>query len=365
MFGGLFGFAGEITIEETVINGPAFLIGSSAFGHVGNGGVPSGPITRTVAFPDGIEADDIALLYVEVQDDDAVDLDSADWTLLVAQDGGSPSSQLHVFWIRCDSDTMPDVVITVDNSGTGFGDHIATQMHVFRGAKNEDSPVNVLASGSNVSNDTTPNPVGATTTEDNCLAIVALSVGLDTSGDTDIADQTFSAWSNADLVDFHQIADHRTGARGGGGFGIAIGGKVLSGAFGVSNVTQSTATQNAFVTIALEPQSSTGPSDSVAPVIDDISPDSDTVYASSILSAKITDETGLALVLIVASFPDGSAEVVHDGDEFRGNYRGGVNDREAVTGGYRYTIRRTGGWVQSPSLEYYALDGGGNLAEIA
>lgn len=82
----------------------------------------------------------------------------------------------------------------------------------------------------------------------------------------------------------------------------------------------------------------------------------------------ITDEdaepglgAGLERALPVIMFPDGTDALVHDGDAFRPRFYGST--REAITGGYRYTVVWfTGRWPQPPTLMPYAYDLRGNEA---
>ena len=52
--------------------------------------------------------------------------------------------------------------------------------------------------------------------------------------------------------------------------------------------------------------------------------------------------------------------VAHDGDTFCGAFAG--SDRAVIAGGWRYTIRRNGGWVDPPVFKLLAIDTFGNEA---
>jgi PKD repeat protein len=111
--------------------------------------------------------------------------------------------------------------------------------------------------------------------------------------------------------------------------------------------------------------------DAVAPVITIVSPAAGgNVYADTIVTLDVTDETGLALVAILAVCRDSDGnvvteDIVHDGDAFRQHYQSMANTRTAIADGYRFTIRRDDGWTGSPTFEYLILDAGGNFAEVA
>jgi hypothetical protein len=57
----------------------------------------------------------------------------------------------------------------------------------------------------------------------------------------------------------------------------------------------------------------------------------------------------------------GEVYVVHDGEKFRGNFNHG-SQRFAITNGYRFHVRRNGGWITAPTFEVHAVDVGGNEA---
>lgn len=69
---------------------------------------------------------------------------------------------------------------------------------------------------------------------------------------------------------------------------------------------------------------------------------------------EVTDETALGRVFVVARFPTlGVEEVVHQGDRFASLYTG-ASSRASITGGYRYSVKRNGGWPAPPVLTVYA-----------
>lgn len=107
------------------------------------------------------------------------------------------------------------------------------------------------------------------------------------------------------------------------------------------------------------------PVDSTPPTITNFSPAAGTGIASGqVLQFDITDESGIAAVVLLASFPSGNVEIIHDNDGFRGSYVGGSNGRTAIVGGYRYTVLRVGGWLEAPTIEFIPVDTSGNLGVI-
>ena len=76
----------------------------------------------------------------------------------------------------------------------------------------------------------------------------------------------------------------------------------------------------------------------------------------------MTDETALRRVVLLSRFAGRNDEVIHDGTEFRAPYSAS-STRTAIAGGFRFRVRRTGGWPSSPSILPLAVDTSGNVAE--
>lgn len=118
--------------------------------------------------------------------------------------------------------------------------------------------------------------------------------------------------------------------------------------------------------LPLEPVADACPVDITAPTITNLDPAPGVgVRARTVISFDIADETSLALVVLIASFSDGTVEVIHDGTNFRGAYLGAANTRTAISGGYHFTVLRDGGWTRSPTIEYLPIDHGGNVGEVS
>lgn len=74
----------------------------------------------------------------------------------------------------------------------------------------------------------------------------------------------------------------------------------------------------------------------------------------------VTDDSGaFRRIIVTATFADGSSEVVHDGDNFAARY-GATSTRDPILNGWRYRVRRTGGWPYGPTIRAYAIDPEGN-----
>lgn len=105
--------------------------------------------------------------------------------------------------------------------------------------------------------------------------------------------------------------------------------------------------------------------DTTPPVVTNFSPATGTLLLpNTVISFDVTD-AHLALVGIDATFPDGTAETVHDGFQFVGNYTGSANTKTAISNGYTYTVLRNGGWLFAPTLKFPVVDSGGNIAVIS
>lgn len=88
------------------------------------------------------------------------------------------------------------------------------------------------------------------------------------------------------------------------------------------------------------------------------------VTPNTALVVRVTDATGnLLRVMIVARFPNGDEELVGvaspEGFRYTARYSG--SSLSGVTGGADFSVVRTGGWQQAPTLDVYAVDEAGNL----
>lgn len=89
------------------------------------------------------------------------------------------------------------------------------------------------------------------------------------------------------------------------------------------------------------------------------------LQSTDTVSFDVTDDTQLLSVMILARFGFLDApELVHDGLAFSPAYS--VNStREAIDGGWHYTLLRKSGWPEGPTLLLYVLDAAGNEAAEA
>ncbi len=97
--------------------------------------------------------------------------------------------------------------------------------------------------------------------------------------------------------------------------------------------------------------------DYVEPQITNLSPaPGSVIYPWTTVSFDVTDETGILFLEIQADH--GTREVIHDGDAFVYPYT--TSSRVPVENGWRYQVRRTGGWKTSPRFLVRAFDTAGN-----
>ncbi len=82
---------------------------------------------------------------------------------------------------------------------------------------------------------------------------------------------------------------------------------------------------------------------------------------SSAVGVDVTDSSGLRTVLVTVDFPELKlSEVVHDGVDFKGPYKGLSTFAALSLGHFQYAVRRKGGWPEGPVFHVYAADAAGN-----
>ena len=211
-----------------------------------------GAVTVSPAWPAHV-AGDIALLFVESDAaDGAVTLTTAAGFVQVTNSpqvgtyslGGG--TRLTVFWARATSAAM------ATPSVANPGNHVYAQIITYRGAVTTGDPWDVTGGGGDsgvLLGNTSVTVTGVTTTVPGALVVQAVS------RDNDRNDAEFSAQTNANLTGIVERADGGTTSGNGGGFAVWDGAKVTAGATGDTTATISRTTINAFLTIALKPES--------------------------------------------------------------------------------------------------------------
>jgi len=85
-----------------------------------------------------------------------------------------------------------------------------------------------------------------------------------------------------------------------------------------------------------------------------------TIESNTPIAFDVTDDQALRRVAIVVTQRDQKL-VVHDGDGFSSGFRN-YSTRTPTSGGWRYSVRRDGGWLSTPVFEVIAIDTSGNEA---
>lgn len=103
-----------------------------------------------------------------------------------------------------------------------------------------------------------------------------------------------------------------------------------------------------------------GPSDVLPPEVTNVVPAAGTpITPTDEVRFDVTDDSGAFALLLVTVDQRGVQEVVHDGVSFVGYYAE-LSTRELLTEGFRYRMRRSGGWTAPPQFRVYAVDAVGN-----
>jgi hypothetical protein len=175
-------------------------------------------------------------------------------------------------------------------------------------------------------------------------------------------DEQFRALATYDDGSVREVTDDAVWGSTTPATATVVAGFVTAVALGTTTIT---ATVDAIVgSVPLTVAAATG--DVTPPIVGNVSPAGGTgIESTQVITFDITDESELAHVAVFASFADGTAEMIHDGDGFRGKYVGGANTRSAIAGGFSYSVLRIGGWLQAPTIEYLPIDSSGNLGVVS
>jgi hypothetical protein len=95
------------------------------------------------------------------------------------------------------------------------------------------------------------------------------------------------------------------------------------------------------------------------PVVVFSPPDMTQIAPGTTLHVTITDNIGLRVSFLWATFASGHWEVVHDGDDYSPIYSG-ESTRDIVPGGFAYHLKRRGGWPSAPTIRAKPIDLAGN-----
>lgn len=99
----------------------------------------------------------------------------------------------------------------------------------------------------------------------------------------------------------------------------------------------------------------------VAPTVNVVSPSPGRGITKDTPLVLDVQDTGLRRVIIGLSFLGAEDEfLAFDGDQFAGRFT--TSSRLAIDNGWRFSLRRKGGWPGSPRLRVWAYDSDGNEA---
>lgn len=104
-----------------------------------------------------------------------------------------------------------------------------------------------------------------------------------------------------------------------------------------------------------------GAADVTPPVVTFGVPPGTTIARNQALPVDVEEETAIRASVILVEFPSqGVYEVAWDSEGFAPRYAD--SERTAISGGFRYTLRRSGGWFSTPTIRALAIDTAGNAA---
>lgn len=212
---------------------------------VASGGRAAGTAAVTPVLPAGIAVNDILLLFAESNSGEAVTIPTPNggtWAEVADSPQDSTDTRLTVFWSRYNG--TQGAPTTNDP-----GNHICCFIAAWNGVITTGDPWDVTSGGIDNTSDTSASITGDTTTVADCIVIAACCNGTNANQDQ------FSGWTNGDLASpaTAEREDVNTNKGGGGGVGMADGGKASAGAYGATTVTLGTASTKGFITIALKP----------------------------------------------------------------------------------------------------------------
>lgn len=199
----------------------------------------------TPTYPAGTVANDVVVIFIESGNEPVPAM--TDWFDVGVGVVNQPSgvvTALTVRWRRAAGALSGN--ITVPDSGN----HTAAQAVGFRGCVTTVTPYEAAQIGLDNAAGTGVSIPGSTTTTVDTLVVAAFATGTDV-----ISTAMVSGWANADLTSVTERCDfwtdQGTGALGGGGFGVATGGKAAAGAYGPTTATITTGNTKALMTFAM------------------------------------------------------------------------------------------------------------------
>lgn len=200
----------------------------------------------TVALPGTRSANDIFILVASTIAGGSITITTdgsvTPWTPIT----GSPidvtsGEKLYVWWGRYSSGSTGPTL-------TPGGDHIVGRIVGYYNCYADGNPIDVAATGSETTSDTSFSfATGLTTTYNNEMIITVCSTGNDPSFDT----TQFSSWTGANLGTKTERMDNDVNEGGGGGFGLMEASLVANGAVGTVGATLAAASPKSYIAFAL------------------------------------------------------------------------------------------------------------------
>lgn len=194
---------------------------------------------------------DIALLFVESAGGQPAALSTPAGFVAVpnspqATGVGIAGTRISVFWARATSTAMATPTVA------DAGDHVYARILTYRGVVNTGNPWDVTGGGVKTPASTSVVVTGVTTTVANTRIVQVVA------RDNDSAAAAFSAETNVNLTGILERSDAGTNRGNGGGFAVWDGAMAAAGATGNTTATV-TSSINAFLTIALAPNTALTP----------------------------------------------------------------------------------------------------------
>lgn len=172
-----------------------------------------------------------------------------------------------------------------------------------------------------------------------------------------------AVWDGSAFTSLYAASSTRTPISGGYAWSIVRTGGWPSSALEVVGVAVDTLGVSASGSESYTVTDAPPPPDVATPTISNMAPaPGNEISRTQLVTLDVTDDQTLRRVLLAVKFPaSGEYEVVHDGDVFADRYIT-LSTRVAVSGGWRYRLRRGAGWPSAPTLRVFAVDTSGNEA---
>lgn len=208
----------------------------------------------TVALPSGHATNDLLVLMIQTSNQAPSPVCPSTYTQAGPQNGSgvaatAASNRLIVCWKRDGgSETGPAVADS--------GDHQMAAIAAYSGVATTGDPFQILSSGIKATASTSFSATGGTTAVDNSLVVVVGgTVGADSTSTVQCGAPT-----NSDLASVTERLDSFDADGSGGGFCLDDGTKLVAGTVGATTLTEATSTADAWMTLALLPNTTVTPS---------------------------------------------------------------------------------------------------------